>query len=80
MESSVFVEKDGKCIVVRPLIVFIECCGKSEKAFVANSDEDRDGTNKQFGMMMHFPSDVAAFNVPCPKMGAVVFPSARVTV
>ena len=79
MEPSVFVEKDGNCMVVWPLMVFIECWGNSENAFVANNEDDRDGTYRQFRMIMHFPLDVAAFIKPCPNMGAVVLPSARVT-
>lgn len=44
IESSVVVEKDGNVSVVRPSTVLIECLGRSENAFVASSDEDREGT------------------------------------
>lgn len=79
MESSVVVVNDGKVSVVRPSTVLMECLGKSENAFVASSDDDREGTYRQLGIVMHLPNLVEALTRPCPRIGAFVVPSASVT-
>lgn len=72
-------ENCGNVIVVMPLHVFMLWFGSKEKALVANSDVDKAGTWRQFCIVIWFPAVEIAERVPCPWIGVVVDPSARVT-